>query len=116
MVVDLTQVGEVYLVCGKTDLHKGIDGLAQLVVSEYQLDPFTDAVFLFCSSRRDRFKALYWDGDGFYLLYKRLENGTVHWPRSSSEALQITTKQAEQLLAGYTIIPSIQPPQIASVI
>ncbi|HEU1503837.1 TPA: IS66 family insertion sequence element accessory protein TnpB, partial [Streptococcus pneumoniae] len=25
-------------------------------------------VFLFCGGRKDRFKALYWDGQGFWLL------------------------------------------------
>ncbi|QGY97408.1 hypothetical protein E6A54_00140 [Lactobacillus johnsonii] len=28
-------------------------------------------MFLFCGSRNDRFKALYWDKQGFWLLYKR---------------------------------------------
>ncbi|HGL8193658.1 TPA: IS66 family insertion sequence element accessory protein TnpB, partial [Streptococcus pneumoniae] len=27
--------------------------------------------------RKDRFKALYWDGQGFWLLYKRFENGKL---------------------------------------
>ena len=43
-----------------TDLRKGIDGLAALVQQEFQLDPFTSTLFLFCGRRRDRIKALYW--------------------------------------------------------
>lgn len=116
MVIDLTKAAEVYIICGKTDLRKGIDGLAQIVLVDHQLDPFQDAVFLFCGTRKDRFKALYWHGDGFYLLYKRLENGKFKWPQTSSEALKLTNKQIDLLLSGYNIVPSIHPAKIASVI
>ncbi|WP_264297607.1 IS66 family insertion sequence element accessory protein TnpB [Streptococcus pneumoniae] len=40
------------------------------------MDSFSGQVFLFCGERKDRFKALYWDGQGFWLLYKRFENGS----------------------------------------
>ncbi|WP_411040506.1 IS66 family insertion sequence element accessory protein TnpB, partial [Turicibacter sp. GALT-G1] len=32
---------------------------------------------LFCGRKKDRFKALYWDKDGFILLYKRIEKGNL---------------------------------------
>ncbi|MBS5632168.1 MAG: IS66 family insertion sequence element accessory protein TnpB [Clostridiales bacterium] len=35
-------------------------------------------------------KALLWEGDGFLLLYKRLDNGAFHWPRSKEEAVGIS--------------------------
>lgn len=75
----------VYIACGYTDLRRGIDGLANLVKSQFQMDPFQRALFLFCGRRRDRLKALYWEGDGFLLLYKRLESGSFQWPRSTKE-------------------------------
>ncbi|WP_367950648.1 IS66 family insertion sequence element accessory protein TnpB [Enterococcus faecium] len=75
MLYDLLQTKHIYIVCGKTDLRKGIDGLASLIQQEYQLELYEDAVFLFCGNRQDRFKLLYWDGDGFLLCYKRIENG-----------------------------------------
>ena len=61
----------VYIACGYTDLRRGIDGLANLVKTQFRMDPFQRALFLFCGRRRDRIKALYWGGDGFLLLYKR---------------------------------------------
>ena len=55
----------VYLACGYTDLRRGIDGLAGLVQTRFRLDPFQNALFLFCGRRKDRIKGLYWEGDGF---------------------------------------------------
>ncbi|HFI0792164.1 TPA: IS66 family insertion sequence element accessory protein TnpB, partial [Streptococcus suis] len=77
MTIRLSDLGQVYLVCGKTDMRQGIDSLAYLVKSQFNLDPFSAQVYLFCRGRKDRFKALYWDGQGFWLLYKRFENGKL---------------------------------------
>ena len=57
--IKLSDLGQVYIVCGKTDLRKSIDGLATLVKEQFELDPFQGQVFLFCGGRKDRFKALY---------------------------------------------------------
>ena len=68
-------VDHVFLACGFTDMRKSIDGLAAIVQQNFQLDPFSNALFIFCGRRHDRLKALLWCGDGFLLLYKRLDNG-----------------------------------------
>ena len=67
---------KIYLATGYTDLRKGIDGLAGIVQEQFQLDAFSDALFLFCGRRNDRIKGLYWDSNGFIMLYKRLESGS----------------------------------------
>ena len=90
----------VYIACGYTDLRRGIDGLANLVKSQFQKDPFQRALFLLCGRRRDRLKALYWEGDGFLLLYKRLESGSFQWPRSTEEVQARTTQQYRWLMEG----------------
>lgn len=64
----------VYIACGYTDLRHSIDGLASLLKTQYQMNPFERALFLFCGRRRDRLMLLYWEEDGFLLLYKCLEN------------------------------------------
>ena len=48
----------VYLACGKTDVRKSINGLMMIVESSFNLDPFDDAIFVFCNKRRNRVKIL----------------------------------------------------------
>ena len=93
----------VYVACGYTDLRRGIDGLAGMVQSQFCLDPFQNALFLFCGRRRDRIKGLYWEGDGFVLLYKRLESGSFQWPRTGKEARQLTAQQYRWLMEGLDV-------------
>ena len=93
----------IYIVCGYTDLRRSIDGLAHIVTSNYELDPFSKSMFLFCGRRRDRIKALLYEGDGFLLLYKRLDNGSFQWPRSKSEALKLSSEQFTWLMQGLAI-------------
>lgn len=100
MLSDFTGADKVYIACGYTDLRKGIDGLAAMVQQQFQLDPFTNTLFLFCGRRRDRIKGLYWERDGFILLYKRLEQGSYQWPRTENEARQLTLQQYRWLMEG----------------
>jgi transposase len=74
--LDTSKFKAVYIVTGYTDLRNGIDGLAGIIQHQYYLDPFdANTLFLFCGRRADRIKGLLWEGDGFLLLYKRLEDG-----------------------------------------
>lgn len=93
----------IFIACGQTDMRKSIDGLAAIVSQTFKLDPFQNALYLFCGRRRDRVKALYWEGDGFLLLYKRLVNGSFQWPRSDDEAREITPQQYRWLLEGLSV-------------
>ena len=92
--IDFTQVENIFIVCGKTDMRRQIDGLAATITEE-------------CGGNKDRFKALYWEGDGFLLLHKRLENGKLNWPRNQNEVQKLTTQQLRWLLEGLSINPKI---------
>lgn len=96
---------KVYLAVGTTDLRKGIDGLAAIVKFQFNLDPYDkNTLFLFCGKKPDRLKGLVWEGDGFLLLYKRINIGTFKWPRSVNEAVEISMKQYSLLMQGFEVI------------
>jgi transposase len=59
------------------DLRRSFDGLAELVRQHLQADPLSGQLFVFRNKRSDRIKLLYWDEDGFVILYRRLEAGFV---------------------------------------
>ena len=75
MLGDISGLDKIYIVTGYTDMRKSIDGLAAIVQGQLELDVFSKGLFLFCGRRCDRIKGLLWEGDGFLLLYKRLDNG-----------------------------------------
>ena len=103
MFKDFTGADKVYIACGYTDIRKGIDGLATMIQSQFDLNPFTNTLFLFCGRKKDRIKGLYWEGDGFLLLYKRLEEGRFQWPKNREEVKTITPQQYRWLMEGLSI-------------
>ena len=83
--IDLSRVEKYYVAGGYTDMRRGIDGLAAIVSQQFGVSLCEDSLFLFSGRRTDRIKALYFSGDGYVLLYKRLNNGAFQWPRSEQE-------------------------------
>lgn len=107
MLAEAAGVSKIIIACGRTDLRKGIDGLAQLIGTKYDMNPFEkNVLFLFCGGRGDRIKGLLWEGNGFLLLYKRLEDGSFSWPRTPEEAMQLTREQYKMLMMGLNPVRS----------
>jgi transposase len=63
-------------------MRKSIDGLSGLVTLAGTHNPLSGDVYVFINRRGDKIKLLVWEGDGFWLLYKRLEKGTFDRPYS----------------------------------
>ena len=103
MLGDISKAEQIYIACGYTDMRKSIDSLAAIVQQNFQLNPFQNSLFLFCGRQRDRMKALYWEGDGFVLLYKRLETGSFKWPKNTEAVRSITQQEFRWLLEGLCV-------------
>lgn len=101
MLEDAAKIHRVVLACGTVDLRKGIDGLSMIIGDKYHQNPFKKGtLFLFCGRRSDRIKGLLWMGDGFLLLYKRFEAGSLSWPRTTEEAAELTEEQFNYFMLG----------------
>ena len=103
MLGDISGVKDIYIVCGRTDMRKSIDGLLAIVHDTFQMDPYSNSLYLFCGRRCDRVKSLHYEKDGFVLLYKRLDEARYQWPRDKSEVRPITRQQFRWLTEGLSI-------------
>ena len=102
MLGDITAADEIYIVTGRTDMRKSIDGLCYYV--EINSIWIRARLYLFCGKRCGRIKALLWESDGFVLLYKRMEvQGRFRWPRNQLEVKQLTWQQFDWLMSGLEI-------------
>jgi transposase len=90
----------IWLATRPTDLRKSFDSLAELVRQQLLNDPLSGQLFVFRNKRADRLKLLYWDEDGFVIVYKRLEKGTFRFPQADSASLQIRAADLHMLLDG----------------
>lgn len=92
------------LATGPTDMRKQADGLAAVASTVLREDPLSGHVFVFCNRRRDRIKLLFWDRSGYWLLAKRLEEGTFAWPSSAKEpSLAATVRELMCVLEGIDL-------------
>lgn len=84
------------------DFRRGIDGLARMCREELKVDPFTGTIFVFRNRSRTGLRLLTYDGQGFWLCYKRLSSGRFrYWPGGRSAVRQeLLAHQLQVLLAG----------------
>lgn len=104
MMTPAHELPRVYLCSQPVDFRKGIRGLSTFVEAHLSLDPFAEALFVFCNRQRSGIKMLYWQRNGFCLWQKRLEQEHFFWPEAEQSAvLELTVQQLNWLLEGYDI-------------
>ena len=101
--IDFSKVRNYYIACGYTDMRKQIDGLVAIVQLQFGHTLDEESIFLFCGHRADRIKAVYWDGTGYILLYKRLLEKRFQWPRTSQELKCLSRQEFRWLMEGLEI-------------
>lgn len=94
------------------DFRKQIDGLVILVADQLKLDPVSGQLFLFRNRDSKKIKILWWDRNGFWLFYKRLEQGKLIFPKVQNETIELTRDQFSWLLSG---LDCSKPPQLPAV-
>jgi transposase len=102
----------VFLAVGPVDLRGAFDQLAAVTRQVLGENPKSGALYLFYNRRRNRLKALWWDRNGYTLLYKRLSSGTFAIPRnldSTTPCVQISAADFGRLLAALPITSDSEP-------
>ena len=95
---------EIYISTANVDMRKSIDGLASVVQQKFRLDTVSDAMFVFHNRHCDKIKILYWDKDGFCLLYKRMERGKFRFPQQlKGDTYRVSEDELYWLLHGLHI-------------
>jgi len=96
---------EIFIANSHTDFRKCFDGLCGEVISSMNSDPLSGALFVFYNKRRDRLKMIVWDNDGFWLFYKRLEEGTFEVPILTSDqcCIMLSAEQLQLMLCGIEL-------------
>lgn len=94
------------LVCTEPqDMRRSFDRLAAVARDELGEEPQSGAYFVFVSKSSTRVKVLWWDRNGFCLLYKRLHQALFRVPRDGAKvgkSLQIDAAALARLLEGVT--------------
>ena len=91
-----------YISPGTMDMRKGSNSLAIFVQDQLKGNPFSKSMFLFCSKSKKTLAVLVWD-NGFWLMKKKVLNGTFAWPKDGDEALLITLEDVKRLISGEDI-------------
>ena len=94
------------------DFRKQIDGLVTLVASELSVNPTQGQLFLFRNRQANKLKLLWWERNGFWLCYKRLEKGAFIFPGQKVEVLELTREQLSWLLSGLNFSAHALPPDV----
>ncbi len=108
----LSPGSRIWLAATPVDMRLGFDGLAAKVQGVLAADPFCGHAFVFRNRRGDRLKLLLWDGLGFWLLYRRLDHGQLHWPRTESGSVELSLAQWAMLVEGrhWSTLPLLREP------
>jgi transposase len=90
----------VWLAVGRTDMRRGMHGLALQVQQTLGRDPHAGDLFVFRGRRGDLIKIIWHDGLGMSLYAKRLERGRFVWPSPADGVVAISPAQLAYMLEG----------------
>lgn len=91
------------------DFRRGIDGLVALCRNELHRTPRDGTYFVFINRNRTMIRVLAYDGNGFWLMTKRLSQGRfAGWPRQGSHPLHaVDAKSLRTLLSGVNALRQV---------
>ena len=93
------------LLCTKpVDFRKQLDGLVVLVADQLQMNPVSGQLYVFRNRSSNKLKMLWWDRNGFWLCYRRLEEGCLTFPSVTDQVMELSRDQLSWLLSGLNFL------------
>lgn len=102
--IDLSNIENIYLVPGFTDMRKQADGLLSVLSVNYpHIDLKANNLYMFCSKDRTKIKVVEIDPYGIWVYYKRTNGDKFLWPKYKHSSL-IDKRQLLWLLEGLSVV------------
>ena len=99
---------KIWLYTQPTDMRKSFNGLSALVRNKLVENPLTGQLFVFINRRRTQIKLLHFDGSGYCIWMKRLEQGQFHFNEKQGDKLAISWTQLQMMISGIDTQKIIQ--------
>ena len=102
---------EVYMAVEAMDMRRSFDRLAQATQEIIGQNPLSGHLFVFFNRTRDRLKVLFWDRSGYCIYYKRLEQGTFHFPKymsADTKVLKVAVSDFALILDGIELYGAVR--------
>jgi transposase len=96
----IPQAVRIFVCTERQDMRRSFDALALVVRESLALDPESGALFLFASKRGNRIKVLWFDHNGYCILYKRLHGALFELPDSAESSVAINARTLATILRG----------------
>jgi transposase len=103
MLVTLTPATRIFVAVAPVDLRRSFDGLAAHVQEVLRQQVIEGGLFAFTNRRRNRVRLLWWDGSGLWMATKRLEGGTLSWPRGQEASVGLRAERLSALITGLEV-------------
>jgi transposase len=93
----------IFLCITPQDMRRSFDGLSLATTQLLGQDARSGALYVFINKRANRTKVLWWEKNGFCLLYKRLHRAIFRPPRTGdpgAASIRIDSRELATLLEG----------------
>ncbi len=96
------------------DFRKQMDGLVVIIADQLDLKPTSGELFIFRNRQANKIKLLWYERNGFWLCYKRLESGRLRFPKVGENTFELTRDELSWLLSGLDFTQQIALPTVTA--
>lgn len=96
-------ISGIYIAKEPIDFRKGINTLCQYAADQFGINPCDQSLYIFTNRHKDRIKCLFYDGTGFWMFSKILNEGHFDWRMEGDGMVSVTEQQLMWLLNGLCV-------------